>query len=229
MGIYDRDYYRTPPRSSMFNSMRVWSVNTWLIAINVAVFVIDIVSNHLLFEYGAFTINTAVFGLQVWRFITLQFLHANLQHIAFNMIALFFFGPIVEQVLGARRYLAFYLLSGVSSGVIYVLLWMLHLLDTSAGTPLVGASGSIFGVLIAAAMIAPDVTVMIDFFIPMKLRTMAWLLIAVAVFTILTNGYNAGGQAAHIGGAAGGYILIKNPALLNWVNYRRGPRMRYRP
>jgi membrane associated rhomboid family serine protease len=229
MGIYDRDYYRQPTRGPMFSSMRFWSVNSWLIAINVAVFVLDQITGGQLTLLGYFSVTKAIFGFEIWRFITLQFLHVGVQHILFNMIALFFFGPLVEQVLGARRYLAFYLLSGVASGAFYVLLWATNILVYDPHTPLMGASGSIFGVLIAAAMIAPNVTVMLDFFIPMKLRTLAWVLLGIAVFTVVRNGPNAGGEAAHIGGAIAGYCMIQFPWLLNWTNYRRGPRMRYRP
>jgi membrane associated rhomboid family serine protease len=149
MGIYDRDYVRQPNRSNAFGAMRMWSVNSWLIAINVAVFLIDNLLGHQLFEMGYFSVDTAVFGLQVWRFITLQFLHANIQHIAYNMIALFFFGPMIEQHLGSRRYLAFYLLSGIASGASCVILWGAHILNMSPETPLIGASGSIFGVLMS--------------------------------------------------------------------------------
>ena len=224
MGIYDRDYYRQPVRSGILGNMRIWSVNTWLIATNVAVFALDMISGGQLSQLGAFSVTSAVYGLQVWRFLTLQFLHANPQHILYNMIALFFFGPMVEQVLGPRRYLLFYLLSGIASGMFYVLLWGLHILVYNPSQQLVGASGSIFGVLIAAAIIAPNVTIMFDFFIPMKLRTMAWLLLGLAVVTVLRNGPNAGGEAAHIGGALAGFLLIKNPVLLNWVNFPTGPR-----
>jgi hypothetical protein len=58
---------------------------------------------------------------------------------------------------------------------------------------------------------------------------MALILLGLALFTILFNEKNAGGEAAHLGGAAVGFLLIKNPDLLNWANYGRGPRMRYRP
>jgi membrane associated rhomboid family serine protease len=229
MGIYDRDYYKDPRQANIFTGMRMWSVNTWLIVINAAVFVLNLILNDQLFYLGYFSVDTAVYHLQIWRFITLQFLHANLQHIAYNMLALFFFGPIVEQYLGSRRYLAFYLFSGIASGLSYVLLWGAHILSGDAAIPLIGASGSIFGVLIAAASIAPDVRIMFDFFIPMKLRTFAWLMLGVAVYTIFSSGVNAGGEAAHLGGAAAGFLLIKNPQLLNFANYRGGPRMRYRP
>ncbi len=210
--------------------MPAWSMTNRLIAVNVAVFVIDsLLGNPLRDQLGFFSIDKAIFGLQLWRFITLQFLHANLQHIFFNMLALYFFGPIVEQMLGARRYLAFYLICGVASGVMFVLLCMMHILGDSVDSELIGASGSIFGVLVAAAVIAPDLIVRIDFFFPVKLKWLAIGMIALATFTVLKNGENAGGEAAHIGGAIMGYLLIKNPRILEFANYRRPPRMRYRP
>jgi membrane associated rhomboid family serine protease len=209
--------------------MPAWSVTTWLIIINAAVFVIDNVMGQRLRDLGYFSIDTAVFGLQVWRFVTLQFLHENLMHIGYNMLALYFFGPIVEQTLGPRRYLAFYLLSGIASGLMFVIMCFLHILGDSFATPLIGASGSIFGVLVAAAVIAPNVVVRIDFIFPIRLRTLALIMLGIAAYTVFTNGNNAGGEAAHIGGALMGFLLIKNPRLLEFANYRRPPRMRYRP
>ena len=113
MGLNDRDYYRRPGRSP-FGTLPVWSVSTWLIALNVAVFVLDIVLRGLLFRIGSFSAVTAVWELQVWRFVTFQFLHAGVGHIFFNMLALYFFGPMIENYLGPRRFLAFYLLCGAA-------------------------------------------------------------------------------------------------------------------
>jgi membrane associated rhomboid family serine protease len=236
MGIYDRDYYREPKSGNAFGMVRGWSITTWLIAINAAVFVIDslLVDRETpflggpLYRLGYFSIDSAVFGLQVWRFVTLQFLHANIQHIFFNMLALYFFGPIVEQTLGWRRYLAFYLLCGIASGLMFVVLCFLHILGDTDATRLIGASGSIFGVLIAAATIAPNIVVRIDFIFPIKLRTLALLMVGYAVYQVFSSGANAGGEAAHIGGALMGFLLIKNPRILEFANYRPGPRMRYR-
>jgi membrane associated rhomboid family serine protease len=87
---------------------------------------------------------------------------------------------------------------------------------TSPYVPLVGASAGIFGVLIAAAFVAPNATIMLLFPpIPMQLRTFAWVLIAIAVFSVFTAGHNAGGEAAHLGGAAMGAALMSNPRVLN--------------
>jgi membrane associated rhomboid family serine protease len=242
MGIYDRDYWQENRRPTAFGGMSMWSVTTWLIVINVAVFLINnvvqqtVVDNdgyvlgriHPIDAYGYFSVAAAVYGLQIWRFITFQFLHANFNHILFNMIALFFFGPIVESYLGSRRYLAFYLLCGIAGPAMYVVLWALGFLIHDPRVPLVGASAGIFGILIAAAQIAPNATVLIYGIIPMRLRMMAMLLLAVAVYTTVTNGTNAGGEAAHLGGAAAGFLLIKNPRILSLLDFRKRSNMRIR-
>jgi membrane associated rhomboid family serine protease len=251
MGLADRDYLRAPSSGQQaFGSARMWSFNTWLIVINVAVFVLDSLLDRAGFGYnigiksgetmfvdhmapltywGHFSAYTAISNLQLWRFITFQFLHTGGQHLFFNMLGLFFFGPMIENYLGSRRYLAFYLLCGIAGALSYLILWSLHILIDFSWTPLIGASAGIFGVLIAAAQVAPDSTVLIYGVLPMRLRMMAWILLGVAVYTIFTSGHNAGGEAAHLGGAIAGFALIKNARLLNFFEFRPRPRMRYRP
>ncbi len=237
MGFYDRDYYREE-RGGFMSRLPIWSVTTWLIAINVAVFVIDSLLRRFGIGYilevtgpdfgtvrlpfsplefwGHFSGVMAIQHLQLWRFITFQFLHANVMHLLFNMLGLYFFGQMVESYLGPRRYLAFYLLCGIAGAVCYLGLWAMHILISAPWMPLIGASAGIFGVLVAGAYIAPNVEVMLLFPpIPMRLKTLAWALLAVAVFTVFMNGSNAGGEAAHLGGAVLGLVLIRNP---HWLN-----------
>jgi membrane associated rhomboid family serine protease len=230
MGIYDRDYYRDRGPRYGLGSLRVGTVTTWLIILNVAVFLLD---NLLapargyygpLYLWGHFSAGTAIHELQLWRFVTFQFLHANLTHIVFNMFALYFFGYLVESYLGARRYLAFYLLCGAAGAGAYLLFWaagMFQDMPYGPYTPLVGASAGIFGVLVAAARIAPDATVMLIFPpIPMRLKVFAWVLVGIGAVTVLTAGRNAGGEAAHLGGAALGAVLIRVPQALNVFAYQ---------
>jgi membrane associated rhomboid family serine protease len=248
MAWQDRDYYRSS--GSGFSRLAMWSVTTWIIAINVAVFVLDqvllrmgigqdVVSGDvlvgrapLLAYWGNFSFAQAIGHLQLWRFVSFQFLHANVGHIFFNMLALYFFGPMIEQYLGSRRYLVFYLLCGMGGAAGYLVLWTMGILITSPYVPLVGASAGIFGVLIAAARIAPDTQVMLMFPpIPMRLRTLAWVFLGIAGFVVLSGGPNAGGEAAHLGGAGVGALLIQYPQALNVFDfsiarYRRRKRMR---
>jgi membrane associated rhomboid family serine protease len=172
-------------------------------------------------------------GLEIWRFIGFQFCHADMNHLIFNMIGLFFFGPIVERFLGARKFLAFYLICGIAGAVLYLLLNAagFAVMQLSGGkpivpgllfndpyTPLVGASAGIYGVLIASARIRPDDTVLLFFIIPMRMATLAYALVIISVRTVILggarSGWNAGGEAAHLGGAIAGWWLIARPERL---------------
>lgn len=173
---------------------------------------------------GHFSTFLGVFKLEVWRLITFQFLHAGIMHLAFNMLGLYMFGSMVEQYLGSRRYLAFYLTCGIFGGLSYLLLNLLGyiaqhlgwnsipgLLYNASTTPLIGASAGVFGVIVACAYISPHSIVQLLFPpIPMKLRTMAYLYVGIAAATVLFGGKNAGGEAAHLGGAFAGFFLIRN-------------------
>ena len=164
-------------------------------------------------------------GLELWRFIGFQFLHANLSHLLFNMMALYFFGPIVERYLGGKRYLAFYLICGMAGATMYLLLNFLGIqfpnaripfvLPNDPTTPLVGASAGIFGVIMAAAFLAPTAQVLLFFVLPMPLRTLAYALVGIALLTIFFGFNNAGGEAGHLGGAIAGYWFIRHPDSLH--------------
>ncbi len=246
MGLYDRDYYRTPPRARV-GELWAASVTTWLIVVNVAVFAIDYFlkariaeSYHIpvsafgtkvvagTLEYrGYFSIDTAILHGQAWRVVTCQFLHAGFWHLAMNMLGLWIFGGLVERKMGRRRYSFFYLLCGMAGPAMYTALWTIglltphHLLPTTT-TPLVGASAGIFGVMLAAAYLEPGR--MIDLYVSeISLKYFAWVMVGVAAYTVLIQGENAGGQAAHLGGALLGYVLIRNDSALNLV-VKRGAR-----
>lgn len=149
-----------------------------------------------------------------------QFLHYDFMHILFNMIGLYFFGPMLEKWWGSRRFLAFYLLCGISGAAVMTLLsFVPGLLFVGSLTQLVGASGSLFGILAGAAVLFPHQRVMLLFPpIPMAMRTMALLFMGLAFLSVMAGTPNAGGDAAHLGGALLGFILIKNARWLNWAD-----------
>jgi membrane associated rhomboid family serine protease len=196
--------------------MRYWSVTKWLVAINIAVFVADALTQRRLSDWGEFSADRAVYHFQLWRWITYQFLHFDPFHVGFNMIALWVFGPMVEARLGRNRYIAFYLLCGLGGAVGYLLLWRMRLLNVTRETSMIGASACIYGLLVAAASIAPNA--LLRWLWPpitLRLKTAAWLYVGVAVLLIAMHADNAGGEAAHLGGAAVGFVLIRNVPWLN--------------
>jgi membrane associated rhomboid family serine protease len=182
-----------------------------------------------LMRWFHFSTKRVIGGAELWRLITFQFLHADLYHLLFNMMALYFFGSLIENMLGSKRYLAFYLICGAAGGILYLLLnlagymWVEQLglrqipglLDNAPGMPLIGASAGVFGVLIGGAFLAPMARVLIFFMIPMRLSTLAWLLIGISVASILFGWDNAGGEAAHLGGAIAGWAMIRHPDQLH--------------
>jgi membrane associated rhomboid family serine protease len=186
---------------------------------------VDVIGMHPIAKWLHFSTERFISRLEFWRLIGFQFLHGGLAHLVMNMLGLFFIGPLVEQYLGGKRYLAFYLLCGIFGAMMYLLLNLLGyivkarwgiegvpgLLFSDPATPLVGASAGIFGVLMAGAYLAPREIVLLFFFIPLQLRTVAYGLVAVALFTIITGGNNAGGEAGHLGGAIAGFYFIRHP------------------
>ena len=165
-------------------------------------------------RWGFFSVAKAIKAGQVWRFVTFQFLHASPMHLVLNMVGLFLFGPIVEGQFGARRYLAFYLLCGLAGAVCYLLLSVTHVLMLDVDAPMVGASAGIFGLLVAAALIAPDVQVFYYMF-PVTIGMLAIFGMLMALYGVISLGYNAGGEAAHLGGGILGFAIMKNQ---HWLN-----------
>src|SRR5579862_9491612 len=174
-----------PPTGGIRNS----PVTRWLLILNVGIFFLDLLSRGHLTEWGAFSLDQAIYHGQVWRFISFQFLHAGIMHILVNMFVLFFFGPIVEAVMSKSRFLIFYLICGCAGACSLILFGKLHLLESDAQTQMVGASAGLFGILVAAAKIAPNtrVTLLLAFLIPVRMRlvVLVWLCIGLAVATIL--------------------------------------------
>jgi membrane associated rhomboid family serine protease len=137
-----------------------------------------------------------------WTLITYMFLHASILHIFFNMLMLFFFGPILERQIGSFRFLGLYLGSGILAGLVQVLFF---------GGNVLGASAAIFGVMGALAMLMPDLRIYL-YFVPMK------IIYAVLLFAFLDIiMIPSGDQVAHLAHLAGlavglmyGYLLRKS-------------------
>ncbi|MEM9084114.1 MAG: rhomboid family intramembrane serine protease [Planctomycetota bacterium] len=170
--------------------------------------------------WGHFSTGLGFFQFEIWRLVTFQFLHAGIFHLLFNMIVLFFFGPIVERHLRSRMlYAAFYLTCGIFGALLYLLFNLLGYLgvplpgalDVELYTKLIGASGGCFGVIFAAAFLEPNARVLLFGVLPMRLRTLAYATFGLALFNLVTGGDNAGGDAAHVGGALAGAYFIRNP------------------
>lgn len=231
MGIHDRPYTDPPsyggPTGGRLGRLRLLSVTAWLVIINAGFYLLQTLLSapgrmDPLTGYGHFSTHHLM-GLEVWRLVTFQFLHADIWHLAFNMLGLVVFGPMVEGFLGRKKYLAFYLFCGICGGLAYLILNLVGVmgvqlpgaLRVSTTTPLIGASAGVFGIILACARIDPNRTVMLIFPpIPLKLSWLAFGYVFFALVNLLSGGQNAGGDAAHIGGALAGFFFITRAHLL---------------
>lgn len=210
-------------------------VTKWLLISNIAVYFLDILffgggqtGWGKLTEWGHFSAELGVKQFQIWRFITFQFLHAGGWHLFGNMLGIYFFGTFAERWWGSGKFIVFYLASGIAGALMYVVLLYAGWFGTGyipgtevpvSYTPLVGASAGIFAILVCVAIIAPDLKVLLFFVIPMSMRTFAIAALVFVALMILTDAnHNAGGEAGHLGGALLGFILMKNPHLLSFVD-----------
>ncbi len=226
MGLYDRDYAREKSRSyyrpgppMRFGFAPITPIVKKLLLINIAIFFAAIVlfPQNIPVQIGPHTIfvdflikwfsifpNSFVSMLQVWRLITYQFLHGGIFHILFNMLGLFFLGPTLERHWGSKKFLIFYLGCGAAGGLFYLLLVAINFLPAA---PMIGASGSILGMLAACAILFPQFVVFI-FLFPVPIRVAAIAFTAIYLVAVITREANAGGDAAHLAGMAAGAVYV---------------------
>lgn len=141
-----------------------------------------------------------------WQLITYQFIHGNFWHLFFNLFVLWMFGIELENMWGATKFIVFYLLAGIGAGLVQ--LFISPLLTTTA--PTIGASGSIYGVMIAFAMTFPERPIYIFplVFMPIRAKFLAFILIGIDLISGMTTDSSVA-HFAHLGGALTGFILLK--------------------
>lgn len=187
--------------------------------------------------FGSFYFDSPKF--RAWQLITYMFMHGGWDHILFNMFALFSFGPILEYFMGSKKFLTFYFICGIGAVLLQLAVQAFEVRGLTGGFtiphpvidetyyqaaggnaqklfdiyngPLVGASGAIFGMLVAFAMIYPNLELMI-LFIPVPVKAKYIIPIYIVLELFLGFGQFAGDNVAHfahLGGALIGFIVIK--------------------
>ncbi len=196
-------------------------ITTALLVANVALFLLQTLIPALagpfaLWPLGTGRVSGGVFDFQPWQPLTYGFLHANFLHLAVNMFALYMFGGAMELVVGPRRYLTYYLVCVVAAAIAQ--LAVAGLLGDFY--PTVGASGGVFGLLLAYAVYFPHNRVTLLFPpIPIKARTFVVLYAALELFLGVTGTQAGVAHFAHLGGMVGGAIM-----LYSWRAKGRGRR-----
>jgi membrane associated rhomboid family serine protease len=187
-----------------------------LIAANAVVYLlaITVFTGPWFLRTFAFSPTTAV--LRPWTFLTYMFVHGGLLHLAFNMLMLFFFGPAVEDRMGTRTFLGYYVLAGLGGAA---LSFVIALVTPVA--PFVGASGAVFGVALAFAINWPDAPIFV-FPLPVPIKA-KWLVVILATLdlALAVSGANDGvAHLAHLGGFIAGFAYLRAEA---WLRGRPQP------
>ncbi|MBX2988961.1 MAG: rhomboid family intramembrane serine protease [Bdellovibrionaceae bacterium] len=205
----------------------------WLLIINVAVwFGLQVVLEGFILRSDALSAalslvpERVLFGGAVWQLFTYMFLHTSqVTHILFNMLMLWFFGAELEQRWGTKFFVAYYLVCGVGAAVIYVVGTALAAGLFGVGAmslliPVQGASGAVFGLLLAYGLLFGDRTIYFFMVFPMKARYFVMIMGFVELASLMTSRERGGEVAylAHLGGLISGFVFLKGWGW--WQRYR---------
>ena len=173
-----------------------------------------LISNALIFFLTYFMSSTIsyYFGLvpkavwsrfMVWQLVTYMFLHGGFFHILFNMFILWMFGSDLERTWGSREFLKYYMICGVGAGLFNILA------QPTSTIPIIGASGAIYGILVAFALLFPNRTVFLYFLFPVKVKYLVIFLVVIEFFASMSGAQRGIAHLAHLGGAVVGFLYIK--------------------
>lgn len=174
-----------------------------LLIINLICFLATMVLERVYHSYlpglmCLYPLQSGLFG--IWQPFTYMFMHADLTHLVFNMFALWMFGYVIENFWGTRRFLAYYFICGLGAAVTSLLIPGAHVT--------LGASGAVYGILLAFGMMFPEERIYLYFFVPIKAK---WFVIGYAALELFNGVFliNDGiAHFAHLGGMITGFVLI---------------------
>ncbi len=191
-----------------------------ILAVNILVFFVMVIMRVFFTFSGAGNIYEGIKGLlmmpadlasyivQPWSILTYMFFHEGLFHILFNMLFLYWFGLLVDQYLGSRKLANLYILGGIAGSVLYVFMYNIspYFSEVLPLAKMLGASAGVYAIVVGAATLAPNTTFQLILLGPVKIKYIAIFYVVIAF--VNSAGSNAGGELAHLGGAALGYFYV---------------------
>lgn len=185
-----------------------------LLISNAAVFLLTYFNAPFMDHYFGLVPRAVWSQLMLWQPITYMFLHGGFLHILFNMFILWMFGSDLERAWGSTSFLKYYFVCGIGAGLFNVAF------QPNSLIPIIGASGAIYGLLVAFALIYPDRMVYVYFLFPIKVKYLVIFLVVTEF--VLSMSSSSGGIAhlAHLGGAVVGFIYLKSDWRLRSLKYR---------
>lgn len=169
-----------------------------LIIANVALFILTFVFRALT-GYLAFSPSRVLY--QPWGIVTYMFVHGGFWHLFFNLLGLFFFGPPIEERWGSKEFIKYYLICGLGGAALSFVF--------AYNSAVVGASAAVYGVMLAFAMLWPDVPIYLWGIFPVKAKWLVIGLAALSFFSAFGGGGDGVAHFAHLGGFAAGFLYIK--------------------
>jgi len=185
-----------------------------MIIINIAVFIlVNLFSKFPWFSLFGLVPRYVFARFMIWQPLTYLFLHNGLWHLVINMLMLWMFGSIIESTWGSRRFLFYYFFTGIAAGLCS------FVFAFGSGVPVVGASGAIFGILVAYAVMFPESIILVFFIFPMKMKYAALVLAGINLLGAMSSPYNGIAYIAHLGGGVFGYLYLKNEFIKRYFMY----------
>ena len=199
--MYQHDTYRP---SSAFGAFPPVIKNLLIIngLVFLAQFTLQNTNEQLLIWFALWPLGV---NFMPWQLVSYSFLHGGLGHLFFNMFALWMFGLEIERTWGSRRFVIYYGACVIGAGLVQLFV----ALSTGGGYPTIGASGGVFGILLAFGMMFPNRVIMLLFPpIPMKAKYFVIGYGVLELYFVFTNAQPGVANMAHLGGMAFGYLLI---------------------
>jgi len=208
---YQRQQWKQNPLSpSLFTD-----AIKFIISINFLIFILQYLSgmeDELFTVFGI--VPSKTFGeLMLWQPFTYLFFHGGIWHVLINMFVLWMFGSELEKFWGKKEFLRFFFITGIGSGLITILF------SLSSTNPVVGASGAIYGVLLAYGLLFPNRLVYLYFLIPIKVKYLVMLIGAIAFFSSLNPGNSNISHLTHLSGMVIGFIYLRSSINWNTINH----------
>ena len=181
-----------------------------LIGANVVMFVATTFVPSLRLQLGLVPM-WVIEQFRVWQLVSYMFIHAGLLHILFNMLALWMFGAELERLWGTNYFLKFYFVTGIGAGVLTVLVSLLPFAPTRQLyiSDIIGASGAIYGLLLAYALRFPDRPIYMYFVFPIPAKIFVAIMGGIAFFASLSESGGGVANATHLGGLLVAYVFLK--------------------
>lgn len=225
MGIYDREYYQEDgSQQSLFGAIRNWPWSYRMIGFYVVLFFLDhlipattsmggkLGSNGFFTEWFMYTSVQVFQGGQVWRILSSLLIEVSPNFLLFSMIGLFFFGPMIENMLGRPKFLLYFVLCHIGGVLIGTVLSgaLLH-----SPTFFAGSGAGVMGLVVAAGVLVPHQTAVFMFVLPMTMYWLAIVSVGIDAAFAISGSFFA---MCYIAAAFTGFVLLKTRVALNWID-----------